>query len=321
MNVSYRTGLSAVEVHANLLSSAKALRQAEQNTVLWFSEVMERRLYHELGHASMLLYAQHALGFSRSKSYEFLRLTRELERLPRTRAAVADGTLGWTKAKEVVGVASVETETDWLALAQKSTQRKLKASAQQAKSQARASSKKQRECLPAASVPHAEVRVSTSLSFSPSQREQFDKLLETLHKQGVTGSREELLLLGLQMLANEKSRRLDSGPVAQIVIEECPQCHAATTGGRPIDDSELAAAHCDAVIQKHGRNRAVISPSVRRKVLARDHFQCTASACEARRYLQVHHVIPRKHGGTNVVANLVTMCGSCHRQVHRVQPP
>ncbi len=276
VNVSYRTGLSAAEVHANLLSSAKALRLAEQNTVLWFSEVMERRLYHELGHASVLLYAQHTLGFSRSKSYEFIRLARELERLPRTRVAVADGTIGWTKAKEVVGVASVETEADWLALARNSTQRKLKTSAQQARNQARTSSERQRGCLPAATVPRAEVRISTSLSFSPSQREQFDKLLEMLHQRGITGSREELLLLGLQMLANEKSRRLDSGPAAQIVIEECQQCQAATTGGRAIDDSELAAAHCDAVTQQHGRNRAVIPPSVRRKVLARDHFQCTA---------------------------------------------
>lgn len=58
-------------------------------------------------------------------------------------------------------------------------------------------------------------------------------------------------------------------------------------------------------------------PSVREAVLARDKHSC----CDCRHthlpsQLDVHHVVPRKHGGLDDPANLITLCDACHASRH-----
>ncbi|MCK4304328.1 MAG: DUF222 domain-containing protein, partial [Candidatus Eisenbacteria sp.] len=95
---------------AELRKSLTALQRAEQSVVLWFAEMVQRKLYRELGYSSIHQYAHGALGFSPNKTYRFLRLAADLERLPQLRASVANGEIGWTKAREVVKVASAANE-------------------------------------------------------------------------------------------------------------------------------------------------------------------------------------------------------------------
>ncbi|MBE0566712.1 MAG: HNH endonuclease, partial [Krumholzibacteria bacterium] len=79
---------------------------------------------------------------------------------------------------------------------------------------------------------------------------------------------------------------------------------------------------CDAVIDRPGkRTTATIAPCTRREVLARDRHRCRAPGCGRRRFLEVHHVTPRSAGGTNATANLITLCGSCHRLWHERRLP
>jgi len=82
MTASYRPGLPAGEVHEHLRSAVADMRLAARNAVLWFSEVLKRKLYRELGHPSIHDYASNALGFSRSKTYQFIRLSGSLASLP-----------------------------------------------------------------------------------------------------------------------------------------------------------------------------------------------------------------------------------------------
>ena len=100
------TNLSAREVHARLQRALADLQRAERNAVLWFAEVMRRELYRDLGYGSIYHYATEALGFSKSKTAQFIRLTLSLEELPVLRQAVAKGEVSWTKAREVATVAT-----------------------------------------------------------------------------------------------------------------------------------------------------------------------------------------------------------------------
>jgi hypothetical protein len=59
---------------------------------------------------------------------------------------------------------------------------------------------------------------------------------------------------------------------------------------------------------------ANIDLSTRRAVYRRDFFQCIC--CGATKYLQIHHVVPRSHGGGNDPTNLVTLCWHCHSLAH-----
>ncbi|MBM4119194.1 hypothetical protein FJ251_15945, partial [bacterium] len=56
--------LPAAAVDARLRAAVAELRRAEQSAVLWFGELMRRRLYRDCGYASIHAYAEAALGFS-----------------------------------------------------------------------------------------------------------------------------------------------------------------------------------------------------------------------------------------------------------------
>jgi 5-methylcytosine-specific restriction endonuclease McrA len=78
-----------------------------------------------------------------------------------------------------------------------------------------------------------------------------------------------------------------------------------------------AQAACDCRTQREGEpNRAAIPPALRRQVLARDGHRCQAPGCRSTRFLEVHHREPRRRGGRNSAANLITLCAACHRLSH-----
>ena len=53
-------------------------------------------------------------------------------------------------------------------------------------------------------------------------------------------------------------------------------------------------------------------------VLARDH--CTCQCCKGAskdKKLEVHHKIPKSEGGTDDVNNLIVVCSTCHKKIHK----
>jgi hypothetical protein len=63
---------------------------------------------------------------------------------------------------------------------------------------------------------------------------------------------------------------------------------------------------------------AGISSAVRRAVYKREGYAC--AICSGSTALQVHHYIPRGHGGNDSVHNLVCLCSICHADVHGLNP-
>lgn len=99
------------------------LQRAEQNALLWFAEIMRRDLYGDLGYASIQQYAGAALGFTRNMTYQFIRLAGALTRLPEVKESEAKGKIGWTKAREMVKVATSRTQKRWIREAKRGSNR------------------------------------------------------------------------------------------------------------------------------------------------------------------------------------------------------
>ena len=59
---------------------------------------------------------------------------------------------------------------------------------------------------------------------------------------------------------------------------------------------------------------AKISNKQRLSIYKRDNFRC--ALCDGVRGIQIHHVIPRSHGGSNNNHNLITLCMYCHGIAH-----
>jgi hypothetical protein len=319
---SFQPGLPAECVHAELQVALTDLHKAERNAVLWFAEIARRRLYLELGYATIHLYAEQALGFSRSKTYRFLRLVEDLERLPMLKRAVAEGEVSWTKACEVASVAAMGSEAAWIEKARRTTVRELRRDIGRARMRSRRRAQQAELLPPEGPLPEAAPQVNVALRLRPTVAARFDRLLEIIQRNGEMGSREDLILGALDLMSRKKSRRRDSETGSQIVIVKCPECASArvkTAGGfRTISPAELAAAECDAVVVEPGkRARRTIAPATRREVLIRDGHRCRSPGCRNTRFLEVHHRIPRSRGGTDALANLITLCGACHRHAHR----
>jgi hypothetical protein len=310
----------AKNAHQKLISLLERIHKYEHSALLVFSEIMHQKLYEEMGYSSMHNYATEALKMPRSTAFHYISLTKKLEALPETKKAVESGDLGWTKAKEITKVATPATEGQWIDRAKKSSRIDLIEITKQAITVAKNESKQQPTLIPIEiNLPKAEPKISTSLSFSIEQMERFSVLIEKMRKQGETGSREELLIKALTDSTSQNSPRGENSPSTKIVITHCPDCGKAETSSGEISKNELEKVYCDAVVNENGKNMATIKPSVRQKVMIRDQHTCQGQGCRSKRYLEVHHKVPRALGGSNDASNLITLCSACHSLIHRGQ--
>jgi hypothetical protein len=213
---SYIPDQPAPMVHASLQRSLKAMEDAHQCAVLWFGEVMRRRLFRDLGHSSINQYAIQELGFSKSRTDDFVRLARRLENLPVIRKAVEAGGLGYTKAREIVSVATPDTQDTWLKAA-KGTRRELVQEVKKAKMAAKVDPA-QTELLPSSPpvVAPKEMPVRFQMDLTPEQEARRAALVERLHKLGgVPNDRAELMLEALAALLEKK----------ELQDQKCPRGH------------------------------------------------------------------------------------------------
>ena len=284
-------------------------------------EILRRRLYRELGYASIHIYAQEALGFSRSKTYEFIRFAESLGKLPKLKAAVESGEMPWTKAREVVKVATAETEQSWLTMAGGKSRRELEKEVAGRGGWAKANRGQGGLLKPKGpGPPRAAAGQSLTLRLEPVQRARFDAMVEKLMKR-LHCSREQVLLMALEsFLGNDgKSTRVDGASPYQVIVYRCSDCGESRLGleGRPLSAAESAQVQCDSQVLVSGqRNRRSIPPGRRRAVLLRDGHRCRTKGCNSTSFLEVHHRKSRREGGGNEEGNLVTLFSSCHRHLH-----
>jgi len=329
-DISYIPDQPAAKVHASLQRSLTVMDDAHQCSVLWFGEVKRRRLFRDLGHSSINQYAVQELGFSKSRADDFIRLAKQLDKLPAVRKAVESGELGYTKAREFISVVTPETQDTWLKAA-KGTRKELVNEVKKAKRAAKVDPD-QGELLPSSPpvVAPRELPVRFQVDLSPEQEARRSALVERLHKLGgVPADRAELMLESLAALVETKELHSQKCPRGHLASRPPVQIHVhenAATGGmtvqtdageRELSRAESERMRCDAAICNHGgRNTTTIPPRVRREVLARDKHRCQAPGCGRTRFLEVHHIVARNRGGSNQAENLVTLCASCHRLWH-----
>jgi len=323
MNIpEFRPGRTAGQADRALKQSVAVIDRAQHCAVLWFAEILKRRLFTDLGYSSIYQYAAEELGFSTTRAGDFKRLAEKLEALPRVAAKVESGELGYTKAREIVKVADPATEDDWLAVAAKQSRRELEATVKHAKklvTQKRKTNPAQTELVAreVATTPPASSPVRIGFDMTPIQLARYEALMARID---VQDNQAEWLLEMMEayLAGGENAPRGASGPHYQIHVHECPTCAKTTVlDGKELTKAEAEAIHCDAKVHRRGRrSKSTIPPRIRREVLARDRHCCRRKGCNHNRFLEIHHIVPRSRGGTHDPSNLVTLCSSCHRLWH-----
>lgn len=343
----FKAGQTAQAANIALKSSVKSMDQAKHCAVLWFGDIYQRELFKDLGYSSITLYAKLELGFSAARTCDFVRICRRLKKLPRIEEEVRKGKLGYTKARELVKVADSKNQDAWLEVARKNTRDDLAEEVKRARRKTIGDVSGQTTLLPEKPLPKASPPAQVRLEFSPTQLARYEALWEKIRKMGgVPADKTEALLHvfecylagefpGGNAPTNKPTEKETVSPQAhpspriyqanqpstQIHIHQCPDCHVAKVstarGELSLSPAELSQAKCDAQISRPGlRNKSTIPPKIRRAVFARDRHRCQRPGCTRTRFLEVHHIIPRSRGGANVIENLITLCGACHRLVH-----
>jgi hypothetical protein len=162
--------------------------------------------------------------------------------------------------------------------------------------------------------------------------------------QGAPFSRSHRMALALTSLCQDATDQTDgdhSQPLATVVVtatDAAPsngETGVALTTGPRVGPQALEAILCAGKVEvvavtaegtplAIGPSSSAIPPRLRRFVLARDQG-CTAEGCTSRYRLQVHHRIPRSHGGSHKPENLTTQCWYHHQVVihsygYRIDP-
>ncbi|MEN8008688.1 MAG: HNH endonuclease, partial [Candidatus Krumholzibacteriota bacterium] len=286
-------------------------------------------LFLELGYSSINQYAAVELGFSTSRTGDFIMLCRRLKKLPKVKAKVESGELGYTAARVLAPIADESNEEGWVNFALNHSRRDLEREVKRAKRES-ADAKAGRLTLIAVpeSRPAAVVPVNVTMEMSPTQFARYEKLWEQMRKQGkAPADKVEAMLemMAAYVSGPETSPRgevVGAGrPPAQIHIHQCPDCSKSTVvtrkGELEIGEAELERAHCDCQVRRPGkRNTRSIPPAVRRKVLAKYRHKCQRHGCGHTQYLEVHHLVPRSRGGSNDPENLTCLCSACHKLLH-----
>ena len=343
----FRPGASAGQADRSLRESLRVLDRAQHCAVLWYGEIMRRGLHRDLGYATMRAYAMEELGFSSTRAGDFNRLAAKIEELPVLKEQLATGRLGYSKAREIIPVATRETEQAWVAFAAQKTRAEVRVVVRQARRQEvaeRRANPAQTALMPApaANGPRASLPVTVGFELTAGQYARYEALLASI---GPAGSRAELLLAMAEALLAQQTvgpvdnsvagepnqaspstlaiarRRATPSPPVQIHVHACPECAARSVatprGEMTLAAKEAAAAACDAEVDVPGRPlTATIPPRVRREVLARDRHHCRRRGCGHTRHLHLHHIRPRAAGGGHEAANLVTLCAACHHLWH-----
>ena len=71
-------------------------------------------------------------------------------------------------------------------------------------------------------------------------------------------------------------------------------------------------------VKKPRKSRPQLNINIRIKVKERDGYKCVH--CGSFINLEVHHIVHRKHGGTDELDNLKTLCCYCHLKEHKGEP-
>jgi hypothetical protein len=348
--------LEPTDSHAlsdRLLRAARGHRQALHTLALLLVELVDGRHDRALGYASLGEYAAKVLDLPPRQVKDLLRIGRALPRLPKVAAAMQAGALDWTKVRELVRVATPETEAEWVTRAGERTSRVLEQEVARSlrgslppetgepqRTPARGGVLFQMEAVDRAvvfdgiAVFRARTGVSTAEVEDGAILAAMARFVIAHAEATMTPVEVSTATPGASTESTDERSPEPEGPTPvmaagaptgeryQIVLDQCPGCAATTSGGAEVSDTIATEAACDAEIvdmrpgPEQGHATRAVPPATRRKALHRAGGCCEVPGCGNHLWLDVHHIWEWARGGRHGMWNLVVLCSTHHRAAH-----
>ena len=305
--------LTREALHARFMrrKRERAAWDAEEARDLRVAEAQQ--LWTHFGCVTLVEYLEVYGGIEPRTALERIRVSMALAELPLVEAELECGALAFSHVKELTRIVVAETEDEWVKHTRGMTYREVQ----------RAVAGHVRGDRPTDPTQPDERRRMVGFQVKPSTAARLYAILRDIEaERGDRFVDDDDRVAALC----DRAERRDGGIACQGCATTPAQVWITNEGsafanGVEIDEAELAAITCGATIMGHVEGPArplhTLSTKKRKRILARDLYQCRVPGCRSRHHLDVHHVVHREYGGDDADANLVTLCSGHHRLHHR----
>ena len=275
-------------------------------------------LHYQHGCSSAIHYAIRVLGMPAKEARTLRYVARRLEELPRLSLEVTNGKIEWCKLREVVRVASPDTEAFWIELCSRHSYGEMeRLVALTSYGQLPGEEKTRRDRSEFTEFrcnlsPEALLIVERGLQAMCQQAGKMLTMGEALELAFADQLSKHPLDEERLEKAREESQQMLSAR-DQALLQKCPvrdiewlDTVEALTDDCPLNESLRLVA----------REPRVPSPKMRQQVLRRDGYRCATPGCPHHLFLHTHHIVFYCRGGKTVPGNLVVLCSRCHKNVH-----
>ncbi len=332
--IQLRGGLPAAEVDQRVALANRAGDIGARTLAFYLVDLADRGAHQELGFHSVVQYAETRYHIQPSTTREYLAVGRALDELPGIDEAFCTERLLWSQVRQLVRVATPQTESEWVTWAQGRTARQIAA-------EVRRRSKGERPTDPARRRIHTTTfKVEAKLNAVQLQIWNNARAKLQAETDRPVSDTELMLEMARQLLATRPDGSVPGRtPVNdshfRVVVHHNRENGRTTVetedGSVELDcqtsQSVLREAGCgelaDTLDDEDDNSGAPVGdeardeptpPEMRARILARDGFRCRC--CESKKNLTVHHKKWRRYGGRTHPENLLTQCEDCHSLIH-----
>ena len=256
--------------------------------------------YLEHGCSSGIHFAVNHLGLAKKEAVRLVLVARELESLPHLRRQANEGEISWSKLREVVRVATLETERDWAELCAVRTYAEIEDLV----------ARSQRGEIPVERLVRSRPRSEIRWKFDADQMALIERGLQSLsQREGRALAMEE----AIEVLFAE---HLSGQQPDEELIESLSQEALQDLQWTDLINAETEACPGNDQVEIVNPKSRIPTPAQRRKLLRRDGYCCAVPGCQNSLWLNIHHVIFYADGGLTIGDNLITVCTCCHKNIH-----
>ena len=281
-------------------------------------ETDRRNLAWEWGYSGPIHHARRALRLSGKAAREARRVARDLVPLAKLSEAAEAGEIGWSHLREVVRVATPQTEEAWLEARLRQAQALLGEMHDLRERQERQEDARARS---AALRAWRQGQCAAAGGDGASRDEEAQGEVETSRwgEEHLVGGAAWPTRVAVQT-AQVACPARDTGapvegarPARDTVAPVEVACPTRDTGPAPGGEREGRRARA---VERGAQTRRG-SAEARRQVQRRDGFACMCPDCPHTIWLHSHHLTLYCRGGLSVPSNQVLLCSKCHGNVHR----
>jgi len=273
-------------LHDVALDRAAKYLIAEAELLSAILEIDRHKVYERFGEPYLTPYCTKYLNLSEDVAAMFVRVARKSRQVPELELAVREG-LQISKARVIASVINGENKQRWIEKAQTLSKEKLEREV----AAANPSAVKPEKVRPTGPD---RVRIEFEVSYEEA----------------------ELLKRARELMSQKRRMQAQIGETVVVALK------AWVEREDPILKAERAHVRKERKPQSPPRGGSVVPARVVHQVYLRDRGSCRmrmpdGSTCGRKQWTEIHHVIPRSHGGADTLENLITLCGAHHRQMHR----